>query len=176
MMAANVLTKHVSQHVNLKTAMLKFGIDIGWRRMSCRNTGQAAWKATVALIWDDNYISKHDYKKNSSIKRRHAQKAQYLIFKSSRLQMRRQRQSAMKLHSIALSNTNESKSDTHAALPLEEKKPFIIGVAGGTASGKTCLCKKIVEELAKGEEKFIISRINNDTETSTASAAASSKP
>ncbi|CAJ0580387.1 unnamed protein product, partial [Mesorhabditis spiculigera] len=33
--------------------------------------------------------------------------------------------------------------------PLVEIRPFIVGIAGGTASGKSLVCQKIIEKLAK---------------------------
>lgn len=33
----------------------------------------------------------------------------------------------------------------------EVKSPFLIGVAGGTASGKSTVCKKIMEQLGQAE-------------------------
>lgn len=32
---------------------------------------------------------------------------------------------------------------------LKKKEPFLIGVAGGISSGKSSVCKKIIQELAK---------------------------
>lgn len=42
-----------------------------------------------------------------------------------------------------------SMDDVARQLPAakEKRKPFIIGVAGGTASGKTTVCEKIIEQL-----------------------------
>ncbi|EDV27442.1 uncharacterized protein TRIADDRAFT_20888 [Trichoplax adhaerens] len=34
---------------------------------------------------------------------------------------------------------------------MDMKRPFIIGIAGGTASGKTSVCKKVIEELDLAE-------------------------
>ncbi len=34
--------------------------------------------------------------------------------------------------------------------------PFLIGVAGGTASGKTTVCQKIVEELGDFSQKRVV--------------------
>jgi len=47
-----------------------------------------------------------------------------------------------------------------------KKKPFIIGVAGGTASGKTSVCEMINQEL--GDHRFhllILMNKNRDDET-----------
>jgi uridine kinase len=56
-------------------------------------------------------------------------------------------------------------SPVRLASPPLTKKPFIIGVAGGTASGKTSVCRKIMESLGKTncsyERKVII--INQDS-------------
>lgn len=38
-----------------------------------------------------------------------------------------------------------------AASNDEIKSPFLIGVAGGTASGKSTVCKKIMEQLGQAE-------------------------
>lgn len=45
----------------------------------------------------------------------------------------------------------ESESNQTLNLPNGEvvKKPFLIGVAGGTASGKSTVCKKIMTELGQ---------------------------
>lgn len=40
---------------------------------------------------------------------------------------------------------------------VTRKSPFIIGVAGGTASGKTCLCKEIVKQLSPDAGKSLAS-------------------
>ncbi|XP_023162234.1 uridine-cytidine kinase isoform X2 [Drosophila hydei] len=54
-----------------------------------------------------------------------------------------------------MDNTNKEKSDGFVngdAVPSEEiKSPFLIGVAGGTASGKSTVCKKIMEQLGQAE-------------------------
>ena len=51
------------------------------------------------------------------------------------------------------SNSNEKGSGTHT----KRKKPFLIGVAGGTASGKTCLCTEIVKQLSSDAGKSLSS-------------------
>ncbi|CAK8674240.1 uridine-cytidine kinase 2-B-like isoform X2 [Clavelina lepadiformis] len=35
---------------------------------------------------------------------------------------------------------------------IENRRPFIIGVSGGTSSGKTSVCQKIIEKLGAGSE------------------------
>lgn len=37
---------------------------------------------------------------------------------------------------------------------LKKKEPFLIGVAGGISSGKSTVCKKIIEELAKLNNQY----------------------
>ncbi|RNA27102.1 uridine-cytidine kinase 2 [Brachionus plicatilis] len=37
---------------------------------------------------------------------------------------------------------------------LKKKEPFLIGVAGGISSGKSTVCKKIIEELAKLNSQY----------------------
>eukprot|EP00091_Calanus_sinicus_P014936 TRINITY_DN32726_c0_g1_i1.p1 TRINITY_DN32726_c0_g1~~TRINITY_DN32726_c0_g1_i1.p1 ORF type:complete len:101 (-),score=15.20 TRINITY_DN32726_c0_g1_i1:91-393(-) len=34
---------------------------------------------------------------------------------------------------------------------MSQKKPFMIGVAGGTASGKSTVCEKLMEKLGQNE-------------------------
>ncbi|KAG5680803.1 hypothetical protein PVAND_010288 [Polypedilum vanderplanki] len=36
-------------------------------------------------------------------------------------------------------------------MEIEPKKPFLIGVAGGTASGKSSVCKRIIEKLGQAD-------------------------
>jgi len=38
---------------------------------------------------------------------------------------------------------------------VSEKKPFMIGVAGGTASGKSTVCDKLMEKLGQNEVKIV---------------------
>ena len=44
-------------------------------------------------------------------------------------------------------STEVAISGNHAGLGAPA--PFIVGVAGGTASGKTSVCRKIMEQLRK---------------------------
>ncbi|VDN89218.1 unnamed protein product [Brugia pahangi] len=40
--------------------------------------------------------------------------------------------------------------------PIMTKVPFIIGVAGGTASGKSSVCSRIMEKLGKAHERRVV--------------------
>lgn len=40
---------------------------------------------------------------------------------------------------------------TSASNQSETKTPFLIGVAGGTASGKSTVCKRIIEQLGQAD-------------------------
>ncbi|KAH8359014.1 hypothetical protein KR093_003870, partial [Drosophila rubida] len=50
-----------------------------------------------------------------------------------------------------LSNMEHNLQNGDAAAKDEVKSPFLIGVAGGTASGKSTVCKKIMEQLGQAE-------------------------
>lgn len=58
--------------------------------------------------------------------------------------------------SMPIINTNNISK----IIKCKEKKPFIIGVAGGTASGKTSVCNLIVEKL--GLDKKRVGIISQD--------------
>ncbi|XP_017463519.1 PREDICTED: probable uridine-cytidine kinase, partial [Rhagoletis zephyria] len=53
-----------------------------------------------------------------------------------------------------------------------QKKPFVIGVAGGTASGKSTVCSKIMEKLGPLDPKNSNNSSSSTTSTTTSSSSA----
>lgn len=49
----------------------------------------------------------------------------------------------IKINGLKIFNGTSSNSET--------KTPFLIGVAGGTASGKSTVCKRIIEQLGQAD-------------------------
>jgi len=61
---------------------------------------------------------------------------------------------------LSLANTLSSVSSplgpaVRRMAQVSERKPFMIGVAGGTASGKSTVCDKLMEKLGQNEVKIV---------------------
>ncbi|KOB64116.1 Uridine-cytidine kinase 2 [Operophtera brumata] len=53
----------------------------------------------------------------------------------------------------------EKSSDYSSTNGFESKTPFLIGVAGGTASGKSTVCQRIMEKLGQQHKEQIERRV-----------------
>ena len=50
-----------------------------------------------------------------------------------------------------LNRVSPGVGDRQLTRQMSHKKPFMIGVAGGTASGKSTVCEKLMEKLGQNE-------------------------